>query len=139
MLALPAILTPAWWAAKALGIKAAVSRLLNPQMAAAIAISIAVVALVFGGIVSGRWIVGKIENGAVAIWQSKLVTSRLVSSLRDRKAQREADQRVAAERVPYVETLRGATAHAVDLEKQLAQLLANPVCYPPSITEELRK
>lgn len=128
-------LTAAWWAAKALGARAAVGRFFNGQSLAALAIAAAVVAAVLGGV----WGWKRIELGAVAGWQAKLMTSRLVATLRDRKSQREADARAAAERDVLVEQIRETVAHAASLERELARLEGNPVCFPAAIAKELRK
>lgn len=138
MLGIP-FLTAAWWAAKALGLRAAVGRFFNAQSATAIGVSVAAVVVMIGLFVSGYWIVGRIEAGAVAGWQSKLMTSRLIASLRERKTQREADERTAVERQVLFEQIRETATHAATLEQELARLKDNPVSLRHAITKELRK
>ena len=122
-------------AAKALAVKTALGRFLNGQAAAALGIAVVVVVVVLGAI----WMAGKIESGAVAGWQSKLALSRYVATLRERRLQREADERAAAERELLVEQIRETAAHAASLEQALARAAENPVCFPANIVKELRK
>lgn len=134
MLGIP-FLTTAWWAAQALFVKDTAGRFLNKQAVAALAIVVGLIAVMIAGV----WVVKRIESGAVAGWQSKFLLSRYVTTLRERKAQREADARAAAERETYVGALKEATEHAAALERELAALKDNPVCFPAAITKELRK
>lgn len=128
-------LTTAWWAAKALFVKDTASRFLNKEAFTALALVVCLVAVLLTGI----WFINKVESGAVAGWQSKLMTSRYVAALRERKAQREADARASVERQVLVEQITTMAGHAATLEQQLAEMKANPQCYAPEIAKELRK
>src|SRR5690349_5375743 len=128
-------LTLAWWTAKALGFKDAAARFLNGQTLAALGIAVALVAVLIGAVL----LYGAGGSGAVAKWQSQLMTSRLVATLRERKAQREADARAATERQNLVELIRDQSQHAASLEQEIARLTENPVCFPQALTKELRK
>jgi hypothetical protein len=129
------LLSGAWWAAKALVVRDAASRLLNKQAGVALAIVVGFVVVV----ISGAWIVHEIKTGAVAGWQSKYLMSRYVSALKERKAQREADARAAAEREVLMDQIRTSSEYAAKLEGALAAQVDNPVCFPDAITKELRK
>ncbi|CAN0482893.1 unnamed protein product, partial [Phaeothamnion confervicola] len=120
-------------------LKTAAGRFFNGSAVAAIAIAVAVLAIVVG--IALAW--NKIETGAgeraVAGFKSHLAMSRYVGGLFDRKRQRDADAASAAEREILVEQIRETAVHAATLEQELARLTENPVCYPASITKELRK
>lgn len=116
-------------------LKAAMGRFFNGSGAIAIVASVAVVAALIGG----AWVWRRIEAGAVAGWQSRLMTSRYVAALRERKLQREADQRVTAEREVLVEQIHAQAAYAVELERTISRMASNPICYPADLTKELRK
>ena len=133
------LLSLAWWGAKLLGAKDAATRLINKDMGKAVAIAAAAVVVLVVTVASAAWVVRKIETGAVAGWQSKFVLSRYVATLRERKAQRDADARAAAERQVLVEQLRETAEHASTLEQALAAQAQNPVCFTAAVTKELRK
>lgn len=129
------LLTAAWWAAKAVTVKDGVSRIFNGSAVAAIALTVAVIAVIVGAAL----LYGAGSSNAVAGWQSKFMASRYVNALRERKAQREADARASVERQILVDQIGTMAGHAVTLERQLAEMKANPQCYAPEIAKELRK
>lgn len=123
---MPLFLSAAW---------AAVTRFFNAHLAVALGLGAALVLAIAAGAV----VIGKIESGAVATWQAKLSASRLVATLRERRLAREAEARAAAERDLLVAQIRATAEHAVSLERKLAALAENPICYPATITKELRR
>jgi uncharacterized protein YlxW (UPF0749 family) len=137
MVAIP-ILSAAWWAAKVLGAKAAVSRFLNGSAAAALAITVA-------GVLAGllfAWGVHVIRSGEAAQWQAKISQSQLLGQVRARLRDRRVEEAAARERALYVDQIETMAEHAAALERELAALRAaagNPVIYPQSIVKELRK
>lgn len=125
--------------AKLLAIKEVVGRFLNGSAVAAVAIVTAGLVVLVGGIMLVHTIRSGAAAAAVAGWQSKFAMSRYVATLRERKLQRDADERAAAERQVLVEQIRETAEHAANLERALARETENPVCYTPEITRELRK
>jgi hypothetical protein len=129
------VLSFAWWAAKALAVKDGVSRFFNKQMALAVGVTVGVAVI----IALFAWLVSEIRSGAVSEWKATAALSRYVASLEERRKQRVRDQATAAEREIASDTMRALTEHAVTLEREIAALKSNPVCYPATITKELRK
>jgi len=137
MLGIP-ILSAAWWAAKALGLKAAVGRFFNGSAVAAVAITVAAVLAVL----LFAWGVHVIRSGEAARWESVISQSKLLGQVRARLRDRRVEEAAARERALYVDQIETMAEHAAALERELAALKAaqgNPVIYPQSLARELRK
>ena len=137
MVAIP-ILSAAWWAAKALGLKTAIGRFFNGSGLAALAIGLGAVLVLIGAV----WLVHEIRSGEAAQWQAKISQSQLLGQVRARLRDRRVEEAAARERALYVDQIETMAEHAAALERELAALRAaagNPVIYPQSLVKELRK
>jgi hypothetical protein len=137
MLGIP-ILSAAWWAAKALGLKAAVGRFVNGSGLAALAIGLGAALVLIGAV----WLVHEIRSGEAAQWQAVISQSKLLGQVRARLRDRRVEEAAARERALYVDQIETMAEHAAALERELAALKAaegNPVIYPQSLARELRK
>jgi hypothetical protein len=133
------LLSAAWWVAKAGAVKDGIGRFFNGASLKAVALAAAVTVAILAVVIGGTMLYRAGGSSAVAAWQSKLSLSRLAASLKQQRLQRQAEEAAAAERALLVERLREASDHAVSLERELAAIRDNPICYPATITEELRK
>lgn len=136
------LLSAAWWAAKAGAVQTGIRRFFNGASLKAVGLSIALVALFFAVAIGAAvmYRAGRAEGDvANAELKSRITLGRLLDALRERRAKREADERAAEGRQVLIERLRESTEHAVALERELAAIRDNPICYPATITEELRK
>lgn len=132
------ILSAAWWAAKALGAKAAVGRFFNGSGLAALAIGLGAALVLIGAV----WLVHEIRSGEASRWESVISQSKLLGQVRARLRDRRVEEAAARERALYVDQIETMAEHAAALERELAALKAaegNPVIYPQSLARELRK
>lgn len=138
------ILTVAWWAAKALGVRTAVGRFFNGAGLGALAIGVGAALLMS----LFAWGVHVIRSGEASEWKATIAQSKFLGQVRARMRDRRVEEAAARERQVYVEQIESMAGHAVALEQQLADLRAaqaaqaapvNPVIYPQSLVKELRK
>lgn len=134
-----AMISAAWWVAKAVAVKDGIGRFFNGASLKAVVLTVALTVAILAFVIGGALIYRAGTDGAVAAWQSKLTLSRLVANLKRQRLQREADDAAAAERALMIERIRETADHAVALEQELARLKDNPVIYPQSLARELRK
>lgn len=137
MFGLP-ILTATWWAAKLSGGK----RWFNASTVTAIAVALVVVALVGGAGLAWH----SIRAAAIAETEARKDAEIAAAKAAADKARADANLRaqLAAEaaRAEAADDLNALADQATSLERELARLRAtegNPIIYPRSLVQELRK